>query len=226
MVNIFEVYQKHANIPLDNIKIKDGEIEFISDDSLYTFHFEKKIGANFSSYPRITNRLNIFTDEEKVYYIEALHFFDIFSLELNSGVHFSQKSYFSEIGFNLVYQKNENLEFGLGLSDFTNFGQTNASIFCDYTRYNIVNIIAGINLHKQWVKRDLGKYFDFPKDHQIYKMENGYYSSFFINPGIEFQSGKFSIRQGIEADFIFLFGENIGIAHQTKAILQLSYRLF
>lgn len=225
MANLFENYQKHSNISINDIEIKESSITIKKDGIDYRYAYEL-IGANFSSINRITDKVNIYTLFNQVYFIEALKFSDSYSVNFLLGNHFLSNGNITSIDLVLDHFVSTNSRVGIAISDYTDYRQSNFLLFYNYKYSKIIDIKAGLGFHYLWKNHDLVDEFDFPGDEKKYTLKSSIYSSFFINPGVEFRSGRFSIRQGIHCRFILLGGNLTGLAYQLKPVIQIGYRIF
>jgi hypothetical protein len=225
MPNLYKDYEKHTGIALKNLSVGENFILIKKEGREYQYFFDVP-GANFSDSDRLTEKVNLYTLFNRVYYIEAQKFSENYSLFLMAGSHFFKDDNIFSINLSMDYWLNQKSKIGININDYTDYGQSNAALFYSYKISEIFDVKTGIELHYLRKKHLLSDLFSFPNDKKDYDLENSFYPSFFIDPGIVFKSGRFTIRQGITARFFIVTGNVTGLAWHLQPAIKIGYRIF
>ncbi len=222
MVNIFQDYDQHLQVSIKNIEIRNKTLIIKTDNNEDKYFFEA-IGANFAKSHQISNKVNIYTLLNTVYYIESLDKFENYSAIIQVGSEFGKNESITNYGIIINYKLSVKTDIGVGLNGHFNTGQLNLAFCHQYKYSNLVNVKTGFEVHFNLQSHDLSKQFKFPNESKNYVLSNSSYSSFFIDPGITFRSGKFQIRQGIKTRFLIMGGDIKGIAYHLHPFVELNY---
>lgn len=223
--NIYKHHEKFSDISIEDIKFENDNITFRYNGRQYSFRFDR-IGANFSDTSNISNNVNIYTSFDQVYYIQKQRLSRNFSLDIFLGSHFIKDASLFSTALNIEYPLTNKDNLGTYINSYLEKGQTNLGFLYQRTVFDNIYIKTGLELnyvHRNWSM--LEKY-DYPEKDRYYELSNSFYSSFFLEPALEFTTGKITIRQSMVANFIFLHDEITGLAYHLRPVIKIGYKLF
>ncbi len=225
MANIFQDHKVYAGVPLDQVVISADSVKFSHDGNNYEFHY-RGIGANFSHISGISNRLNIYTKDHQVFYIESLGFLEQYSFKGGISSHFHANATIADLHLTGSYAFKKERELGFEITQLFDWRQTDLNFFYRQAFWKIASVKSGVGVHYLAGDLELSDRYTFPGDDLSFRLDASLFQTLFIEPGITFQAGRFYIHQGIRCNAVILSGRQKGIAYQIRPLLSLEYRFF
>ncbi|MFP4548656.1 MAG: hypothetical protein ACLFQM_11040 [Fidelibacterota bacterium] len=225
MANIFQDHKVYAGVSLNQVIISADSVKFSLDGNNYEFHY-RGIGANFSQISGISRRLNIYTQDHQVFYIESFGFLEQYSFRGGIGSHFHANANITDFHLTGSYAFEKERELGLEIAQLFDWQQTDLHFFYQQAFWKIASVKTGIGVHYLAGDLELSDRYTFPDDDLSFRLDASFFQTLFIEPGITFQAGRFFIHQGIRCNAVILSGRQKGIAYQIRPILSLDYRFF
>jgi hypothetical protein len=156
----------------------------------------------------------------------AFNLFKDYSIALFLGSHFLENESFVSLGINFDYLIGKEQQVGADFNTYLDRGQTNLALHYNYDYTDNIYIKSGLGLHYASSDWALLEKFEYPDHKRNYQLDNSFFSSFFIEPGLIFSRGKLEIKQSVIASFALVSGDVKGIAYTLQPTIKILYRLF